>query len=345
MNKTITVLAGDGIGPEICAEAIKVLNAIAKKYCHCFDYIFKDFGGAAIDHYGTPFPFDARQAVLNSDAVLLGTVGGPSWSKCEKSPESGLLALQGTVGAYAYLRHVKIHDPLIPSSPLKEEICRGTDILIVRELAGGIYFGKHGNAPDGSSAFDTEEYSGGEIQRIAELAFGQALTRNKRLCSVDKSDRLDSSRLWRRCVGAVSRAYPDVELTHMHAEQAAARLISDPNQFDVLLCPNMLGDILSEQASSLTGLSISPCACIGGRVGIFTPAMTSQVEIAGHNLADPIGAILCSALMLRDFGLFDEALCIEQAVSSTLSEGIFTRDISQSGVTCSEMGDAIKNNI
>lgn len=342
MKKIITVLSGDGIGPEICTEAIKVLDKVVKAHGHEFTYVFKDFGGVAIDHYGSPFPFDTRQAVLNCDAVLLGAVGGPAWDKCEKRPESGLLALRSALGAYANLRPAKIYDTLVDASPLKREVCQGTDLLMVRELTGGIYFGKRGNAPDGSSAFDTEEYSGAEIQRIAEVAFEQARLRRKKVCSIDKANVLDSSKLWRRCVEAVSKSYPDVELEHMYVDNAAMQLVKRPTQFDVVLCSNMFGDILSDEASMVCGsIGTMPSASIGGKVGIFEPIHGSAPDIAGQNIANPIGTILSCAMMLREFGLYEEAADIESAVEKTLADGIFTRDLSPNSVTCSEMGDAI----
>ena len=342
MKKNITVLAGDGIGPEICAEAVKILDAAVSASGHEFTYVYKDFGGVAIDHYGSPFPFDTREAVLNCDAVLLGAVGGPKWDKCEKRPESGLLALRSALGAYANLRPAKIYDELIDASPLKPEICKGTDLLMVRELTGGIYFGKRGNAPDGSSAYDTEEYSGAEIQRIAEVAFNHARLRRKKVCSIDKANVLDSSRLWRRCVEAVAKSYPDVELEHMYVDNAAMQLVKRPTQFDVVLCSNMFGDILSDEASMVCGsIGTMPSASVGGKVGIFEPIHGSAPDIAGQNIANPIGTILSCAMMLREFEMFAEAERIESAVKKNLSDGIFTKDLNKNGVTCSEMGDAI----
>lgn len=347
MNKNIVILPGDGIGPEITIEGQKVLSAVAKKFGHTFNYIYKDFGGVAIDHYGSPFPFDTRSAVQNADAVLLGAVGGPAWDRCEKRPEAGLLALRSALGAYANLRPVKIYDTLRSASPLKNEISAGTDLLVVRELTGGIYFGKRGTATDGGSAFDTEEYSGKEIERIARLAFDAARTRRGAVCSIDKANVLDSSKLWRRCVSAVAKEYPDVALTHMYVDNAAMQLIRKPSQFDVMLTTNMFGDILSDEASMITGsIGMLPSASLGGTVGIFEPIHGSAPDIAGHNIANPVGTILSCAMMLRyAFGLHQEAAAIESAVERTLNAGIFTKDLNPNCVTCTEMGSAIATNL
>ena len=340
--KNIVVLSGDGIGPEICTEAVKVLSAASKKHGFELNFIYKDFGGCAIDHYGTPFPFDTRSAVGKADAVLLGAVGGPAWDKCAKRPESGLLELRSSLGAYANLRPARIYKALEGSSPLKREICQGTDILMVRELTGGIYFGKRGTSESGDRAFDTEEYSGAEIERIARVAFEQARSRRRRLCSVDKANILDSSRLWRRCVEALAKQYTDVEVTHMYVDNAAMQLVRCPSQFDVILCSNMFGDILSDEASMICGsIGTMPSASIGGKAGIFEPIHGSAPDIAGQNAADPIGTVLSGAMLLRSLGYDDAAQDIERAVELTLNDGIFTRDLSPVCVTCSEMGDAV----
>lgn len=340
--KNIVVLSGDGIGPEICTEAVKVLSAASKKHGFELNFIYKDFGGCAIDHYGTPFPFDTRSAVGKADAVLLGAVGGPAWDKCAKRPESGLLELRSSLGAYANLRPARIYKVLEDSSPLKREICKGTDILMVRELTGGIYFGKRGTSESGDRAFDTEEYSGAEIERIARVAFEQARSRRCRLCSVDKANILDSSRLWRRCVEALAKQYTDVEVTHMYVDNAAMQLVRCPSQFDVILCSNMFGDILSDEASMICGsIGTMPSASIGGKAGIFEPIHGSAPDIAGQNAADPIGTVLSGAMLLRSLGYDAAAQDIERAVELTLNDGIFTRDLSPVCVTCSEMGDAV----
>ena len=340
--KNIVVLSGDGIGPEICTEAVKVLSAASKKHGFELNFIYKDFGGCAIDHYGTPFPFDTRSAVGKADAVLLGAVGGPAWDKCAKRPESGLLELRSSLGAYANLRPARIYKALEDSSPLKREICQGTDILMVRELTGGIYFGKRGTSESGDRAFDTEEYSGAEIERIARVAFEQARSRRRRLCSVDKANILDSSRLWRRCVEALAKQYTDVEVTHMYVDNAAMQLVRCPSQFDVILCSNMFGDILSDEASMICGsIGTMPSASIGGKAGIFEPIHGSAPDIAGQNAADPIGTVLSGAMLLRSLGYDAAAQDIERAVELTLNDGIFTRDLSPVCVTCSEMGDAV----
>lgn len=346
MSKKIAVLSGDGIGPEICTEAVKVMSVAAARHGSDLSFDFADFGGCAIDHFGAPFPFATRRAVDSADAVLLGAVGGPKWDKCEKRPESGLLELRAHMGAYANLRPARIFPALIGASPLKEEICAGTDLMVVRELTGGIYFGKRGNSDNGDSAFDTEQYSGYEIERIARTAFEQARLRRKKVCSVDKANVLASSKLWRRCVEAVAKDYPDVALTHMYVDNAAMQLVHDPRQFDVLLCSNMFGDILSDEASMICGsIGTMPSAGIGGRAGIFEPIHGSAPDIAGKNIADPIGTVLSGAMLLRYLGLAAEAASIENAVELTLKDGIFTPDLSAKCVTCSEMGDAIASRV
>lgn len=338
MTKTITVLSGDGIGAEICYEATRVLNAAIAQSEHVFNYEFKDFGGSALIHYGSPFPFDARSAVNGCDAVLLGVIGSPI-KGYDKTPRDGFDALLVATGAYARLQPIKIHPELVHLSPLKAEYCNNTDILIVRELSGGIYCGKNGNAPDGSSAFDTEEYSGPQIQRIAELAFEQALLRKKQVCSVDKADKLESSKLWRRCVDAVSKSYPEVELTHMLIEDATAKMVTAPNQFDVILCPNMFGDILGAQASALSGATGTLPSAYIGKTDVFQPVFGS--EAFGENSSDPIGAIKSVAMLLDRLNLKQEAKIIEAAIERTLQDGIFTKDLNRNCVTCSEMADAI----
>ncbi len=338
MEKTITVLSGDGVGSEICYEAVRVMDAVTAQSKCKFNYIFKDFGGTAIEHYGTPLPFDTRNAVNNCDAVLLGIVGRDCDAN-QKSPESGFDALLKLTEAYAKLQPIKIYPELFHVSPLRPEIISNTDILMVRELSGGIYQGEHGNAPDGSSAFDVEQYSGLQIQKVAELAFRQANSRNKKLCSVDMANKLASSKLWRRCVEAVSKDYPDVILTHMNANEAAHKLIFQPNQFDVILCSNMLGDIICAQASAICGaVGTLPSAYIG-KTEVFQPLYQNDSE--GQNSADPIGAIRSCAMMLQRLGFTWESQKIEKAIVAALQDGIFTKDLNDKCVTCSEMADEI----
>lgn len=268
--KNIVLLKGDGIGPEIAAQAVKVLSVLDG-----FNIDEEDFGGCAIDKTGEPLPQSTLKAALSADAVLLGAVGGPKWDSCPKRPEAGLLGLRAALKAYANLRPAVIYEDLKHISPLKDEIISsGVDIMVVRELTGGIYFGKRGRGTEegGEYAYDTEKYSAAEIERIARLAFDISLKRNKRVCSVDKANVLESSRLWRSTVQRVAKDYPEVELEHMYVDNASMQLVRDPAQFDVILTSNMFGDILSDEASMLTGsIGMLPSASLGGQTGLYEP--------------------------------------------------------------------------
>lgn len=349
MYGKIAVLSGDGIGPEIMQQALKVLDRIEAKYGHNFQRQMLSFGGAAIDKYGSPFPEQTKAGVLAANATLLGAVGGPKWDNLSSNrPEAGLLELRKTLKAFANLRPVKIYPELAAASPLKEElISGGVDILIVRELTGGIYFGERGSSSDeaGRYAYDTEKYHETEIRRIAHIAFESAKKRNGRVCSVDKANVLDSSRLWRAVVNEVAAQYPDVELFHMYVDNAAMQLVRNPKQFDVILTSNMFGDILSDEASTIAGsIGMLPSASIStDKNGIYEPIHGSAPDIAGQDKANPIAAILSVAMMLRfSFGLNDEAAAIEAAVEKALQQGYRTADITKnSPVPCSKMGDII----
>lgn len=352
MNKKITVLPGDGIGPEIIAEAIKVLNKVADKFGHAFDYTYVDIGGCSIDKYGVPITDEGMARCKSSDSVLLGAVGGPKWDNCPPAirPEKALLAVRKELGLFANLRPTKLFSQLADSSPLKQEIVgNGIDLLIVRELTGGVYFGqKKTEEVDGELvATDIMPYSEHEIERIARVAFETAMKRGKKLASVDKANVLETSRLWRKTVHRLAEEYPEVSCSDILVDNAAMQLIKNPTQFDVLVTENMFGDILSDEASMLTGsIGMMPSASLSsGTLGMYEPIHGSAPDIAGRNIANPLGTILSAAMMLcYSFDMAEEADAIEAAVNQVLDDGYRTADIMQDGckkVTCTEMGDQV----
>ena len=357
MNAKIAVLAGDGVGREIIPEAVKILKAVAKKFHHTFEFLSGDVGGQAIDKLGLPLPQESLTLAKHSGAVLLGAVGGPKWEGLEYSlrPERALLGLREHLGLYANLRPAKLYPVLADASTLKREVIEGIDILVVRELTGGIYFGKPKGIeklPNGSErGINTEVYTTEEIQRIAKVAFEAARKRRKKVMSVDKANVLESSELWRRVVTDVhKKGYPDVELSHIYVDNAAMQLVRNPRQFDVMLCNNMFGDILSDEAAMLTGsIGMLPSASIGAQVGLFEPIHGSAPDIAGKNVANPIATIASAAMMLSyGFRLDKEAETIEHAIVKTLDLGYRTKDIHSPGtrlVSTTEMGDAILRNL
>lgn len=356
MNKKITVLPGDGIGPEIVAEAVKVLNTIAKKYNHSFDYTYVDIGGCSIDKFGVPITDDGMRKCKESDSVLLGAVGGPKWDSVDPSirPEKALLAVRKALGLFANLRPTKLFTQLSDSSPLKKEIVGGgIDLLIVRELTGGVYFGNRETKEINGElvATDFMPYSESEIERIGRVAFETAKKRNKRLASVDKANVLDTSRLWRKTMHRLSGEYPEVEYTDILVDNTAMQLIKNPTQFDVIVTENMFGDILSDEASMLTGsIGMMPSASLSsGTLGMYEPIHGSAPDIAGLNVANPLGTILSGAMMLRySFNMLAEADAIEAAVNKVLDDGYRTGDIMQDGctkVSCSQMGDLVAERI
>ena len=352
MNKNITVLKGDGIGPEIVDQAIKVLDAICKKYSHSFNYTEVDIGGCSIDKYGVPITKEGMEICKNADSVLLGAVGGPKWDNVDPSirPEKALLAVRSELGLFANLRPTKLFLQLADSSPLKESIVgNGIDLMIVRELTGGIYFGKRRteNLNGEKVATDEMTYSEHEIERIGRVAFESARKRGGRLASVDKANVLDSSRLWRATMHRLANEYPDVEYSDILVDNTAMQLIKNPAQFDVIVTENMFGDILSDEASMLTGsIGMMPSASLSeGTLGMYEPIHGSAPDIAGLDIANPIGTIMSAAMMLRySFNMATEADDIETAVNRALDYGYRTSDIYKDGmkkVSCSEMGDII----
>ncbi|AEG58661.1 3-isopropylmalate dehydrogenase [Desulforamulus ruminis] len=335
----IALLPGDGIGPEIVPQAVRVLEAVGKKFNLEFQFETALIGGAAYDATGHPLPEATLELCRRSDAILLGAVGGPKWDNLEPDlrPERGaLLPLRKELGLYANLRPAAVNPALASASTLKEEIVSGLDIMIIRELTGGLYFGqKHREElpGGGQKAVETLEYSTGEIERVARLGFEMARKRNKRLMSVDKANVLESSRLWREVVQELAKEYPDVELNHMYVDNCAMQLVRNPKQFDVMVTENMFGDILTDLASQLTGsIGMLPSASIGGEVALYEPIHGSAPDIAGKNLANPIATILSAAMMLRvSFGLEEPAASIEGAVAKVLEQGYRTGDIMQPG--------------
>src|SRR6184192_1227875 len=348
MHLNLTVLPGDGIGPEVTQEAIRVLEEVAQTYRHQLSVVQKLIGGVALLASKDPLPDDTLQACLSSAAVLLGAVGGPSFDSfpAHLRPESGLLRLRRELGVFANLRPAVCFPALEDCSPLRPEVVRGTDILIVRELLGGIYFGEPRvtqGASGNREALDTMRYTEPEIERIARMAFELARTRRRKVTSVDKANVLDCSRLWRDVVTRVAQEYPDVTLSHMYVDSAAMLLVSRPADFDVLLTENMFGDILSDQAGGTVGsLGLLASASIGGAVGLYEPVHGSAPDIAGKGTANPLGAILAVAMLLRhSLKLESEARCIEAAVSDALNAGYRTRDLAKSGqspLSTTEMG-------
>ncbi|EKO3818614.1 3-isopropylmalate dehydrogenase [Vibrio harveyi] len=349
----IAVLPGDGIGPEVMAQAHKVLDAIEKKHGIAFERDEHDVGGIAIDNHGSPLPESTVKACEESDAVLFGSVGGPKWEHLPPNdqPERGaLLPLRKHFQLFCNLRPAQIHSGLEAFSPLRADISgRGFDIVVVRELTGGIYFGQpKGREGEGATekAFDTEVYHRFEIERIAKIAFESARLRRKKVCSIDKANVLQSSILWREVVEEIAKDYPDVELSHMYIDNATMQLIKDPAQFDVMLCSNIFGDIISDECAMITGsMGMLPSASLNeSKFGLYEPAGGSAPDIAGKNIANPVAQILSAALMLR-YSLGEETAAqdIEAAVSKALSAGELTGDLAgdNPALTTSEMGDKI----
>ena len=351
----VAVLTGDGIGPEVTDQAVRVLEEVAAVFGHEFSCTRKDIGGAALKGSKDPLPKDTLQACLSSGAVLLGAVGGPSFDNFPSHlrPESGLLRLRRELGVFANLRPAKCYPSLEDCSPLRAEVVKGTDLLIVRELLGGIYYGEPRliQGPNGDrTATDTMCYTEKEIERVSHVAFELARGRRRSVVSVDKANVLDCSRLWRDVVTRVSQDYPDVKTSHMYVDSAAMALVSRPADFDVVLTENMFGDILSDQAASVVGsLGMLGSASLGGPVALYEPVHGSAPDIAGQGIANPVGAILSAAMMLRhSFKLKAEASCVEDSVASVLAAGNRTRDIAKPGhssLSTQEIGSKIADAI
>ena len=350
MQAKIVLLKGDGIGPEIVDQAVRVLQAVAAKYHHGFVFNPQLLGGASIDETGAPLTDEALSACNTADAVLMGAVGGPKWDGVEpaRRPEKGLLALRKGMGVFANLRPCTIHRQLAGACPLRPDIIKDPiDILMLRELTGDIYFGKRHRSEDRAYATDEMAYSRQEISRLARMGFENAMKRRRRLCSVDKANVLECSRLWRETVQEMAKEYPDVEVTYMYVDNAAMQLILRPAQFDVMITGNLFGDILSDESAAIAGsLGMMPSASLGeGTRGLYEPIHGSAPDIAGKDIANPLGTILSAAMLLRhSLGLEEEAAAVEAAVEKVLDAGYRTGDIWSEGcekVGCKRMGELV----
>ena len=357
MNINLAVIPGDGIGPEITEQAIGVLNAIGARFGHTFNYTYALAGGCAIDAHGEALPAATLDICRSADAVLLGAIGGWQWDTLpgDQRPERALLGLRKELGLFANLRPAMLFDELADACPLKPELVRGgLDLVIVRELTGGIYFGERGlrDTELGQAAYDVEQYAVGEVERIAHVAFDMAMKRGKKLTSVDKANVLESSRLWRRVVEDVAKQYPEVELSHLYIDNAAMQMVCAPQQFDVIVTSNIFGDILSDEASTITGsIGMLPSASLRqDKFGMYEPVHGSAPDIAGQNKSNPMAMILSAAMMLRyTFGLLEEADAVERAVQSVLRKGHRTSDLlsspGQTAVGTKEIGQLIMDEI
>ena len=352
MEKNIAVIYGDCASPEIVTQALRVLDAVAEKFGHTFTYTKVLMGGEAIDAYGDPLPQSELDKCLQSDSVLLGAIGGPKWEGLpgDKRAEKGLLRLRAGMGLYSNNRPAKIWPQLADASPLKPAIVeKGIDFIVVRELIGGVYFGEHRTYEENGEkvAVDTMPYSEHEIERIGRIGFETARKRQKKLTCVDKANVLDTSRLWRAVAARVAGDYPQVEVNYMYVDNASMQIVKDPSQFDVIVTENMFGDILSDEASMITGsIGMIPSSSLGeGTRGLYEPIHGSAPDIAGQDKANPIGTILSAAMMLKySFGLAEESDAIEAAVNRVLEKGLRTGDTMSEGCTpvgCKAMGDAI----
>ena len=349
MKLNITVLPGDGIGPEVTTQAIKTLKAIASEFNHSFSFNYGLMGAEAIDATGNPLPKETLSMCKSSDAILFGAIGDPKYDSdpsAKVRPEQGLLKLRKDLGLFANIRPVKAYENLLEKSPLKRENIQGTDICIYRELTGGIYFGEKKLSEDGNTASDLCEYSKNEIERIAHLAFKAAQTRKKKVTLVDKANVLESSRLWRKVVTEIGQEYEDVELEFLFVDNAAMQLILNPRQFDVILTENMFGDIISDEASVIGGsIGLLASASIGNKYALFEPIHGSFPQAKNKDIANPIASILSAAMLLDHFGLDTEAEFVRAAVEKSLELGITTPDLNSSNiqVTTSNVGDFIED--
>lgn len=348
MHKKIAVIHGDGIGPEVTRQSQKVLDAIAQRFAHTFDYEYCLMGADAIDKTGSPLPDATLEVVLNSDAILFGAIGHPKYDNdpsAKVRPEQGLLKLRKSLQLFANIRPVSTYPVLHHLSPLKSKQLEDVDVVIYRELTGGIYFGKKELSEDKNTALDECTYTTEEISRIAHLAFQQSMQRRKKLTLVDKANVLETSRLWRRVVQEIALQYPEVTVDYMFVDNAAMQLIVYPKQFDVILTENMFGDIISDEASVITGsLGMLPSASVGTGTAMFEPIHGSYPQAAGKDIANPIGSILSAAMMLDYFELFEEAKLVRQAVEWTLENGFVTKDIDPvNNYTTTTIGDLVKD--
>lgn len=346
MKKKIALLSGDGIGPEVINQAVKALKAVAVRYGHQFQFQSALVGAAAIRETGDPLPNETLSICRDADAILFGAIGDPAFDQdpsAKVRPEQGLLRLRKEMGLFANIRPVELYESLSDRSPLRKDRIKGTDLVVYRELTGGIYFGEKGRSSDGKLAYDACEYSVEEIERITMMALEAALRRRKKCTLVDKSNVLETSRLWRETVQRLAKKYPQVEMEYLYVDNAAMQLIQRPAQFDVILTENMFGDILSDEASVLTGsLGLLPSASVGEKTALFEPVHGSYPEAAGKDIANPIAAILSAAMMLDHFGMFEEAERIQTVVRVLMDNDVVTMDLNpNSFVSCSKIGDVV----
>lgn len=352
MKLKIALLAGDGIGPEVIDQAVKVSNAVAKKFNHEITWTPALTGAAAIDAVGDPYPPETHEVCASSDAVLFGAIGDPKYDNdpsAKVRPEQGLLRMRKALGLFANVRPTFTFPSLIDKSPLKKERIEGTDLVFLRELTGGIYFGKKGREDEGNTAYDHCVYSKEEVRRLAKKGFEMALTRSKRLCCVDKANVLETSRLWRETVQDMEKEYPEVEVTYEFVDAVAMRLVQWPSSYDVLITENLFGDILTDEASVISGsMGLMPSASVGSEVSLFEPIHGSYPQAAGKNIANPLATVLSAAMMFETgFGLMEEGKAIRDVVNKSLAEGVVTEDLTTEGKahSTSEVGDWLALNI
>ena len=351
MDLHVALLPGDGIGPEVISQAVKVCNSIAKKFNHNIAWMEGLIGAVAIDEAGDPFPAKTLEICKKADAILFGAIGDPKYDNdptAKVRPEQGLLKMRKELSLFANVRPTFTFPSLVDKSPLKKEIISGTDFVFLRELTGGIYFGKRGRSEDQNWAFDTCEYEKSEVQRLVKKGFEMAMNRSKKLCCVDKANVLETSRLWRETVQLMEKDFPEVEVSYEFVDAVAMRLIQWPKQYDVLITSNLFGDILTDEASVITGsMGLMPSASLGNSTSLFEPIHGSYPEVAGKNIANPLATILSAAMMFKDgFGLENESLLIKKIVEKSLEKKVVTQDLAEmNSYTTSEVGDWISNEI
>jgi 3-isopropylmalate dehydrogenase len=352
MNLTVALLPGDGIGPEVIDQAVKVCDAIAKKFGHEITWNTALTGAAAIDAVGEPYPDETHEICVKADAVLFGAIGHPRFDNdpsAKVRPEQGLLKMRKKLGLYANVRPTFTFPSLIDKSPLKQDRIEGTDLVFLRELTSGIYFGERGRKDDGNTAFDTCTYTRAEITRLAKRGFEMAMMRGKKLCCVDKANVLESSRLWRETVQAMEKDYPEVEVSYEFVDAVAMRLVQWPNSYDVLITENLFGDILTDEASVISGsMGLMPSASLGDQTSLFEPIHGSYPQAAGKDIANPLATVLSAAMMFETaFNLQDEANAIREVVNQSLAEGVVTEDLAGKGKSykTSEVGDWLAANV
>ncbi|WP_273275508.1 3-isopropylmalate dehydrogenase [Maribacter polysiphoniae] len=351
MKLNIALLAGDGIGPEVIDQAVKVSNAIAQKFNHEINWKPALTGAAAIEAVGEPYPDETHEICANADAVLFGAIGHPRFDNdpsAKVRPEQGLLKMRQKLGLFANVRPTFTFPSLIDKSPLKRERIEGTDLIILRELTGGIYFGERGRKDNGDTAYDTMTYQRFEIQRLAKKGFEMAMKRSKKLCCVDKANVLESSRLWRETVQAMEKDYPEVEVTYEFVDAVAMRLVQWPSAYDVMITANLFGDILTDEASVIAGsMGLMPSSSVGSKVSLYEPIHGSYPQAAGKDIANPLATVLSAAMLFEDMELTAEAQAIRDVVNKSLAEGVVTEDLADGGKAykTSEVGDWLAANL